>query len=162
MNPDTTTAAHLIPSSGTNSLTEEDEQMLRNAAAEYYGADLEDISLASLILDSCSPSAADGGGGAAAESSRSRSTIAEAEEQSQFRIDLGYSELWRRLVSDGNLDVRLGQAVQSITRTDSKNICVTTNAQVTLNAERIILTVPLALLKENIITFRPELSRKKQ
>ena len=101
--------------------------MLRNAAAEYYGADLEDISLASLILDSCSPSAADGGVVLLLKAvkqeynTRGRGAITIP---NRSRLQ----ELWRRLVSDG-LDVRLGQVVQSITRTDSKNICVTTNAQ---------------------------------
>jgi monoamine oxidase len=164
VDPDTTSAAHLIPSAGKNCLTEEDEQLLRNAATEYYGADLEDVSLASLVVEhDISVANGSGYGGGGDGGSRRANETSHVEEQLQFRIDLGYSELWRRLIADGPLDARLGHAVTSVARNkDGGNICVTTVAHQTFTARRVIVTVPLALLQEEKIAFEPALSASKQ
>ena len=96
----------------------------------------------------------------------------------QFRLDAGYSELWRRLAAD--LDVRHGVAVTQISQLPDRSLRVVTAPASAVDgtnpdslaaaaldekvyiAQRVIVTVPLAVLQRDAIAFEPALSAPKQ
>lgn len=155
--PDQTSCEHLIPSASKGGFTKEDEILLRNAAAEYYGADLEDVSLASIIGEDIKTSKYDD----KLEYKECILNDMDDEEKCQFRIDLGYSELWRRVVADGPIDVRLHCQVTRISKS-GLSINVDTALGSSIVAKTVIVTVPLALLQSESISFHPQLSMSKQ
>jgi monoamine oxidase len=157
-------AAGLLPGPG-RALTAEDAQLLRNAAAEMIGADLDDVSMAAFlgrapppdVEQAQTPEREEGSGPA---------------EKTQFRLDSGYTELWRRLAAD--LDVRLGVAVTSLQRQRDGTVRVTTAPAAAVDgsgarlvetvyaARRVVVTAPLAVLQRRAIGFEPALPAPKQ
>ena len=175
LHPDAVDAARLLPTPGpsldaSGELTAEDVQLLHNAAAEYAGADLDDVSLASFLSDDESPPLMEGEEAEAAAADAAGEEEHSEEELTEFRLDRGYSELWRRLVADGPLDVRLGVAVTGLQQ-EGGTVRVTTAAVAephageavvtTYRARRLIVTVPLALLQRRALCFEPALSPAK-
>jgi monoamine oxidase len=201
---DAVAAEELIPKAGArhgdggaaeDELTAEDVQLLKNAAVEMVGADMDEVSMASFAGPS---PLADGGaattGGDEDGSSESDTDSwvsvddesPEAEqggqgqgrvEGTQWRLDGGYTELWRRLATD--LDVRLGVPVTQLLKQPDGSVRVVTApapSQVAAGsgaagvggdstvylAKRVIVTVPLALLQRGTIAFSPGLSNAKQ
>ena len=77
--------------------------------------------------------------------------------QDSFMVD-GYGELVEALADD--LDIRLNTAVSSVTY-GSFGVRVATN-QGTQQAAYAVITVPLGVLKANMITFSPALTRAKR
>jgi monoamine oxidase len=74
----------------------------------------------------------------------------------------GYKKLIDHLAKPIRRDIRLNQAVTSIDYTTPNNIIVTTSKGETFNANYVICTVPIGVLKSNSITFTPALPENKQ
>ncbi|XP_071959369.1 lysine-specific histone demethylase 2-like [Antedon mediterranea] len=74
-------------------------------------------------------------------------------------IEDGYMAVINKL-GDG-LDVRLNTAVKSIDYT-GKDVIVQTDDGKTFKAQKVLVTVPLSILKRNLISFKPALPTRKQ
>jgi monoamine oxidase len=75
-----------------------------------------------------------------------------------YRVVEGYSELWKRMAAD--LDIRLSTPVTHI-NWSFDGVSVTTADGATHAAERLIVTLPLGVLKANAVTFDPPLPAHK-
>ena len=110
------------------------EHLLNTTVEHEYGADLADLSLESV----------DGGseyGG------------------SDVLFPGGYGQIVEAL-SDG-LDVRLGQAVTAIDHTGA-HIVATTAAGARFEADRVVVTIPLGVLRNGLVSFSPPLPPAKR
>ena len=109
-----TAAACLIPTAATTAgqfpATDEDETLLRNAAAEYFGADLDEVSLRSFADEEEEGAGSDG----------DEWVDADAEGGMSWRLEQGYSALWAAMAE--GLDVRLHTAVVRIAHPSPKQL----------------------------------------
>jgi len=79
---------------------------------------------------------------------------------SDFRFDNGMIEIPKFFAKD--LDIRLKWPVKSIDYREKGNIVVTNEAGQSLSAYKVVVAVPLAILKLGLIDFRPPLPPAKQ
>jgi monoamine oxidase len=108
-----------------------------NAAAELYGADLDQVGVAGLL----------------------EPTFAGDGSQLYYRVREGYTRLFERFAV--GLDVRLNTAVQRIARS-ADGVAAHTASGETFTAKRLIVTVPLALLQQDAVVFDPPLPEWKR
>lgn len=126
--------ARLVDAAGLDPIVRGDvEQALIASIVHEYAGDLDELSL--LHYD-----AADGHGGP--------SVI----------LPDGYDELPRRLAQ--GLDVRLGEVVTAIEH-DERGVTVRT-AKSSMQADRVVVTLPLGVLKKGGVAFRPALPEAKR
>jgi monoamine oxidase len=86
-------------------------------------------------------------------------TSYEGDGDADFRITEGYSSLSHHLARE--LQIRLAEPVDRVTW-NASGACVTTAAGNTLEARKIVITVPLAQLQKSAIRFEPPLTSDKQ
>jgi monoamine oxidase len=115
--------------------TDIDMRLWTSQVAQYYGADLDELGTGGLL-----EATYDGDG-----------TLL------QFRVVEGYSALWAKLAE--GIDVRLSTPVERI-EWSADGAAVIANGE-TFEAKKVIVTLPLALLKENAIAFAPALPAEK-
>lgn len=79
-----------------------------------------------------------------------------------FRFKTGtYWQLFESAFSDAIAKVKLSKIVSGINYQNNRIDVTTTNSEV-FTADRVIVTIPLAMLKQNSIVFNPELPSAKQ
>ena len=76
-----------------------------------------------------------------------------------YRVVEGYSALWQRMAAD--LDIRLNTPVTRVSWSFD-GVTVATAGGETLEAERLIVTLPLGVLKAGAVTFDPPLPAHKR
>jgi len=80
-------------------------------------------------------------------------------EDGDFRLVDGYARLIERLATD--LDIRLNTPVKHIQYAEN-NVQITTSTDDMIEADRVIVTLPLGVLKAGDVTFDPSLPDDKQ
>jgi monoamine oxidase len=79
----------------------------------------------------------------------------------EFRIAEGYSELFRRMVEECNLDIKLNTVVTQVAWSP-KGVQVATATGKTYKARACIITLPVAILQRGGVRFDPPLPTAKQ
>jgi len=110
-------------------------RLLDNKTANEYGANLDELSVQGFALAS---GAGDGNG--------------------DFVLEEGYSALMNAVAEE--LDIRLNTPVTAITWNNNGVQIKTANGDI-IDADKVVITLPLGVLKSNQVTFSPPLPPKK-
>ncbi len=83
----------------------------------------------------------------------------ETDGDGDFRVENGYSSIWDA-VADG-LDIRLNTPIAAIDWSGDSNVVTATDGT-TFEADRVVITLPLGVLKSGNVAFTPQLPSEKQ